>query len=164
MKIYTKTGDEGTTGILGSQRLRKDDARIEAYGTVDELNAALGVARASALGAEEDALAARLQDDLFVLGAALADPNPQGPFHNQITDPQVAQQALKNLAIIGGLLMVFAYGQVRGTLGSWRERDRAHDAEVRAAHAEGRAEGAEHVATHDTAVVHEERPVDRPRL
>ena len=91
MKIYTKTGDEGTTGILGSQRLRKDDARIEAYGTVDELNAALGVARASALGAEEDALAARLQDDLFVLGAALADPNPQGPFHNQITDVHIEQ-------------------------------------------------------------------------
>ena len=85
-------------------------------------------------------------------------------FHNQVTDPQVAQQALKNLAIIGGLLMVFAYGQVRGTLGTWRERDRARDAEIRAARAEGRAEGAENVATHETTVVHEERPVDRPRL
>lgn len=90
MKIYTKTGDEGTTGILGSKRLRKDDARIEAYGTVDELNAAIGVARAHALEASEDELAAQLQDDLFTLGAALADPNPEGPFHNQINDEHIA--------------------------------------------------------------------------
>lgn len=89
MKIYTKTGDEGTTGILGSKRLRKDDARIEAYGTVDELNAALGVARAVGLDASEDAFAARLQDELFDLGAALADPNPEGRFHNTITEAQV---------------------------------------------------------------------------
>ena len=79
MKIYTKTGDEGLTGVLGSQRLRKDDARIEAYGTVDELNAVLGVARAEGLDASADALAARLQDDLFNVGAALADPDPEGP-------------------------------------------------------------------------------------
>ena len=86
-------------------------------------------------------------------------------FHNQVTDPAVAQQALKNVAIIGGLLMVFAYGQVRGSIGTWRERDRAHDAEVRAARAEGRVEGAEHVADHETTVVRtEERPIDRPRL
>jgi len=89
VKIYTKTGDAGTTGILGSRRLRKDDARIEAYGTVDELNAALGVARACGLEATEDALAARFQDELFTLGAALADPDPEGPFHNQITDAHV---------------------------------------------------------------------------
>ena len=90
MKIYTKTGDDGTTGVLGSKRLRKDDARIEAYGTVDELNAALGVARAHGLEASEDALAAKIQDDLFALGAALADPNPEGPFHNKIGDEHVA--------------------------------------------------------------------------
>lgn len=90
MKIYTKTGDEGTTGILGSKRLRKDDARIEAYGTVDELNAALGVSRAHALEASEDQLAAQIQDDLFTLGAALADPSPHGKFHNLITDDHVA--------------------------------------------------------------------------
>ena len=46
LKIYTKTGDDGTTGLLGSRRVRKDDLRIEAYGTVDELNAVLGAARA----------------------------------------------------------------------------------------------------------------------
>jgi len=89
VKIYTKTGDDGLTGILGNKRLRKDDARIEAYGTIDELNASLGVARAHSLGPSEDELAARLQEELFNLGAALADPNPEGPFHNQITDAHV---------------------------------------------------------------------------
>ena len=62
-------------------------------------------------------------------------------FHEKVTDQTQAAMALKNLAVIGGLLMVFAYGQVRGQLGIWRERDRAHDAEVKAAHAEGKAEG-----------------------
>ena len=47
VKIYTKTGDDGTTGLLGNRRVRKDDLRIEAYGTIDELNAVLGIARAS---------------------------------------------------------------------------------------------------------------------
>lgn len=90
MKIYTKTGDDGSTGILGKGRLRKDDARIEAYGTIDELNAVLGVVRASGLDASTDALTAQLQDQLFTVGAALADPNPEGKFHNQITDEHVA--------------------------------------------------------------------------
>lgn len=63
-------------------------------------------------------------------------------FHEQVTDPTQAAMALKNLAIIGGLLMVFAYGQVRGQLGLWKERDRANEAEVRAARAEARAEAA----------------------
>ena len=52
VKIYTKTGDDGMTGLLGSRRVPKDDVRIEAYGTVDELNAVLGVARAQGLDAD----------------------------------------------------------------------------------------------------------------
>lgn len=60
-------------------------------------------------------------------------------FHEKVTDQLQAAMALKNLAVIGGLMMVFAYGQVRGQVGLWRERDRAHDAEVKAAHAEGKA-------------------------
>ena len=63
-------------------------------------------------------------------------------FHEKVTDPTQAAMALKNLAIIGGLLMVFAYGQVRGQLGLWKERDRANEAEVRAARAEAKAEAA----------------------
>ena len=63
-------------------------------------------------------------------------------FHNQLGDQLQLQLALKNLAIAGGLLMVFAYGQARGSVDVWRERDRARRAEIRAARAEGRERGA----------------------
>jgi cob(I)alamin adenosyltransferase len=91
VKIYTKSGDEGMTGLLGSRRVPKDDARIEAYGTVDELNATLGIARAQGLDSAADGLVAKLQDDLFVIGSALADPAPSGPFHNVVTDLHVSR-------------------------------------------------------------------------
>ena len=74
VRIYTKSGDDGFTGLLGSGRVPKDDLRVEAYGTVDELNAALGVARADGLDPRADGLVALLQDELFVVGSALADP------------------------------------------------------------------------------------------
>lgn len=91
MKIYTKTGDDGRTGLLGPGRLSKADARIEAYGTVDELNAVLGVARAAGLDDAADAVVARLQDDLFAVGAALADPDPEGRFHAAVTPEYAAR-------------------------------------------------------------------------
>lgn len=72
MKIYTKTGDDGTTGLFGGARVKKASARVEAYGTVDELNAVLGVARSTGLGAFTDGVLARVQVDLFTLGAELA--------------------------------------------------------------------------------------------
>ena len=72
MKIYTKTGDDGTTGLFGGGRVRKDDPRVESYGTVDELNAVIGVARASGLGATTEEVLGRVQVDLFALGAELA--------------------------------------------------------------------------------------------
>lgn len=90
MKIYTRTGDDGTTGLLGSGRVGKDSLRIDAYGTVDELNAALGVARASGLDEEADELVARIQNDLFVVGASLADPNPSGSFHSALDPARVS--------------------------------------------------------------------------
>jgi cob(I)alamin adenosyltransferase len=90
VRIYTKTGDDGTTGLLGPGRVSKDDLRVEAYGTVDEMNAALGVARAMALDPGADTLVERLQSELFVLGSALADPNPAGRFHGAITEGHVA--------------------------------------------------------------------------
>jgi cob(I)alamin adenosyltransferase len=74
MKIYTKTGDGGDTGLLGGRRVPKDDPRVCAYGDVDELNALLGVVRAHGEDTETDALLARIQRDLFALGAQLADP------------------------------------------------------------------------------------------
>jgi putative oxidoreductase len=63
-------------------------------------------------------------------------------FHNEFADPLQGTLALKNLAIMGGLLMTFAYGQVRGTVDYMRERRKTYDAELRAAHAEGVVEGA----------------------
>jgi cob(I)alamin adenosyltransferase len=87
LKIYTKTGDDGTTGLLGAGRVAKDDPRIDSYGTVDELNAVLGLARASGgLDPDADALVARVQDELFAVGAALADPDPNGRFHNAVAE------------------------------------------------------------------------------
>ncbi|MBB3034017.1 DoxX family protein [Alteriqipengyuania lutimaris] len=63
-------------------------------------------------------------------------------FHSEVSEPAVLQAALRNLAIAGGLLMVFAYGQARGSLDIWRERDRARRAEIRAAKAQAREKGA----------------------
>jgi cob(I)alamin adenosyltransferase len=74
MKIYTKTGDDGSTGLFGGGRVAKDDARIEAYGTVDELNAVIGIARAAGIAADVDEVLALVQNDLFVAGAELATP------------------------------------------------------------------------------------------
>jgi cob(I)alamin adenosyltransferase len=72
MKIYTKTGDDGSTGLFGGARVDKDDARVEAYGSVDETNALIGMARAASPPARVDAVLARAQEDLFSLGAELA--------------------------------------------------------------------------------------------
>jgi cob(I)alamin adenosyltransferase len=91
VKIYTKTGDDGTTGLLSNRRVRKDDLRIEAYGTIDELNAVLGSARVHKVDAETDAVLAQIQDELFAVGSALADPDPDGPFHSAISAEHVAR-------------------------------------------------------------------------
>ncbi len=77
MKIYTKTGDGGDTGLYGGTRVSKADPRVAAYGDVDELHAYLGLSRATLLQSGEAELAAmleRIQRDLFGLGARLADP------------------------------------------------------------------------------------------
>jgi cob(I)alamin adenosyltransferase len=73
MKIYTKTGDDGTTGLFGGQRVRKCDRRIECYGTVDELNAAMGWAAVVA-GEPVKGQLLEAQNDLFVIGSHLATP------------------------------------------------------------------------------------------
>ena len=83
MKIYTKTGDAGQTGLFGGPRVPKNDPRIEAYGAIDELNAALGLARCESLPPEIDAILARVQNELFDLGAELATPDPRA--HNLAT-------------------------------------------------------------------------------
>ena len=75
MKIYTRTGDSGQTSLVGGARVRKDDARVDAYGEVDELNALVGVACASGLDADLVDVLSGIQRDLFALGAQLADPS-----------------------------------------------------------------------------------------
>jgi cob(I)alamin adenosyltransferase len=73
VKIYTKKGDDGNTGLLGGQRVPKDHLRVAAYGEVDELNALVGLVRTGATG-PLDALLGQVQRDLLALGAQLADP------------------------------------------------------------------------------------------
>ena len=115
-KIYTKTGDDGTTGLVGGSRVRKDDLRVEAYGTVDETNAAVGVAIAECdrtiamhraffvkslvlrqpdplVMTELATLLQSLQNDLFDLGADLATPITEGE-----SDPKVAGTRLRIVA------------------------------------------------------------------
>ncbi len=74
MKLYTRTGDAGETSLFDGTRVSKSDSRVDAYGEVDELNAWLGLARASRLDDDLDAEIVQLQRDLFALGAQLADP------------------------------------------------------------------------------------------
>ena len=76
MKIYTKTGDTGDTGLLGGGRVPKDHARVAAYGDVDETNAAIGVARAIEPQDFEAPLLESIQRDLFSIGGQLAAPDP----------------------------------------------------------------------------------------
>lgn len=90
MKIYTKTGDDGDTGLFGGPRVPKDHARIESYGDVDELNSHLGVARAAELPPAIDTILARVQHELFALGSTLATPQPERHAIPQIGAEQIA--------------------------------------------------------------------------
>jgi cob(I)alamin adenosyltransferase len=79
-KIYTKTGDDGTTGLVSGPRRLKDDLRVEAYGTIDEANSAIGLARLHTADLPElDAMLMSIQNDLFDLGADLATPDTGEP-------------------------------------------------------------------------------------
>jgi len=117
MKIYTKTGDDGTTGLIGGSRVSKSNARIECFGTVDELNAALGVAAVTA--GEVSGLVDRLrlvQNDLFVIGSHLALPEATTPpsylppidetiiahLEMEIDSAETSLPALRNFILPGG--------------------------------------------------------------
>jgi cob(I)alamin adenosyltransferase len=93
-RIYTRTGDSGETGLFGGGRVRKNDLRVEAYGTIDELNAVLGVIRATVASApklvEFDRFLVRVQHQLFNLGAELATPRPTEQGTNLVTDADVS--------------------------------------------------------------------------
>jgi cob(I)alamin adenosyltransferase len=75
VKIYTKTGDAGETGLFGGPRVRKSDPRVEAYGEVDELNASVGAVRALVEDPDIERELARIQEELFCVGAELATPH-----------------------------------------------------------------------------------------
>ena len=98
MKIYTRTGDEGTTGIFGGDRVPKDHPRIAAYGTVDETNSLVGLARAHLRAAQDDTspgrldeVLRRLQEHLFTVGADLATPVGSKPVVPRIEEAHVKQ-------------------------------------------------------------------------
>lgn len=94
-RIYTKSGDKGQTSLGNGRRVAKHAVRVEAYGTVDEANAVVGVARLATQGdAEADAMLARIQNDLFDLGADLCTPPAEGEQPGQalrVTPEQVAR-------------------------------------------------------------------------
>ena len=94
MKIYTKTGDAGETGLFGGARVSKAAGRVETYGEVDELNSAIGVARASGLAPSVDAILGRVQSELFDLGAELA--TTPGKEHN-LTTPRIDEARVEAL-------------------------------------------------------------------
>jgi cob(I)alamin adenosyltransferase len=115
MKVYTKNGDDGTTGLLGGTRVPKHHLRIEAYGTVDELNSWLGMLKDQPAAAAYDAFIKQIQDNLFTLGSNLAsDPEANRMVLPQVTEADVLAleesidqmeahlPALKNFVLPGG--------------------------------------------------------------
>ena len=75
MKIYTKTGDDGNTGLQGNYRISKSHPRISSYGAVDEANAALGIVLSNPLDDDMAKILTEIQNDLFLVGADLSNPN-----------------------------------------------------------------------------------------
>jgi cob(I)alamin adenosyltransferase len=96
MKIYTRTGDTGLTGLFGGGRVPKNDARVGAYGDVDELNSTLGIVRATAPVEFFDGLFRDIQRDLFAIGGHLATP-----------DPDKVRKALEKAALADGRIALF---------------------------------------------------------
>jgi cob(I)alamin adenosyltransferase len=93
MKVYTKTGDTGTTALFGGTRVPKDHARIESYGTVDELNSYIGLIRDQEINQHFKDILIEIQDRLFTVGAILATPPEKEVLKN-------GQKRLQNLGII----------------------------------------------------------------
>lgn len=88
MKIYTKTGDDGTTGLQGGRRISKSNPRIAAYGTIDEINSSLGIVLSSKLDNDIKEVLTKIQNDLFVAGSDLSNPD-MASSKNRITAKMV---------------------------------------------------------------------------
>jgi cob(I)alamin adenosyltransferase len=93
MKVYTKKGDDGSTGLIGGTRVTKDDVRIEAYGTVDELNSWIGLVRDQTALAEYKSELIAIQETLFTIGSHLA----ADPEKNQMQLPEINKSAITAL-------------------------------------------------------------------
>lgn len=96
MKIYTRTGDEGDTALFGGGRVDKDHPRVEAYGDVDELNAALGLARSIEMMPRIDEVLVPVQRDLFAIGALLATPDHE-KMKEQLVKARIDEQRIAEL-------------------------------------------------------------------
>ncbi|HJP86295.1 MAG TPA: cob(I)yrinic acid a,c-diamide adenosyltransferase [Gemmatimonadaceae bacterium] len=96
MKIYTKTGDKGDTGLFGGGRVPKDDPRVEAYGDVDELNAVIGMARAVEPLPRIDEILVPMQRDLFSIGALLATPDLD-KMHRHLAKANIDDRRIREL-------------------------------------------------------------------
>lgn len=95
-KIYTRTGDDGTTGLVDGSRLSKNDVRVRAYGDVDETNSVIGLVRLNLENQRLDQMLGRIQNDLFDLGADLATPLPKkGEADSEYALRMVPQQAAR---------------------------------------------------------------------
>ena len=103
VRIYTKTGDNGTTGLIGGKRVPKDSPYIEACGALDELNALIGVVRSHELPDTIDSVLQLIQDDLFTIGAELANPDRMDRKNPAIGDPEIERLEREIDAIEKGL-------------------------------------------------------------
>ncbi len=102
MKIYTKTGDDGTTSLFGGSRVAKHNIRIESYGTVDELNAYIGLLRDHDIDGQHKSTLTRIQDRLFTLGAILATPPEDELLKNgkqRLNIPRISLQDIETLEL-----------------------------------------------------------------
>lgn len=90
MKIYTKKGDAGETSLFGGTKTKKSNVRIRAYGTVDELNSTIGMVLSYSLSKTGNTILAQVQNDLFVVGATLATPDPKKSRINQVGQSEIS--------------------------------------------------------------------------
>ncbi len=131
MKVYTKTGDAGDTGLVGGARVPKTDLRIEAIGAIDELNAAIGACRLHATGSTTSEILGLLQHWLFDIGAELAGPGREGPsvdekqiaaLEKSMDDQTERLEPLRHFVLPGGSVLAATLHQAR-TVCRRAERD-----------------------------------------
>ena len=100
MKIYTKTGDKGTTALFGGTRVSKNHLRIESYGTVDELNSYIGLIKDQAIDNQTKHILVKIQNDLFTLGSMLATPSEKETLKNgkeRLNIPKITSESVTYL-------------------------------------------------------------------